>query len=63
MSEVMLSVEELGKYLDLTPQTIYVLARKGKIPGVKVGGSWRFPLVVIHEWMESQARKTMEGSK
>jgi len=39
--EVM-TVEEVAKYLGLSKPTVYKLARRGEIPAVKVGRSWRF---------------------
>jgi excisionase family DNA binding protein len=37
-----LSVREVARYLKLNEQTIYRLARNGKIPASKIGRQWRF---------------------
>jgi excisionase family DNA binding protein len=42
MATKLLTLEELAQMLRLNPQTVYRLAQKGKIEGIKVGGSWRF---------------------
>jgi excisionase family DNA binding protein len=42
MSDEILTVKEVAKYLKLAEKTAYRLAAEGKLPGFKVGGSWRF---------------------
>lgn len=37
-----LTVEEAAELLRLKPEQIRILARQGKIPGGKVGETWRF---------------------
>lgn len=36
-----LTLEEVAAYLKAGKQTVYRLAQEGKIPGSKLGGSWR----------------------
>jgi excisionase family DNA binding protein len=42
MSDEILTLKEVAKYLKLAEKTAYRLAAEGKLPGFKVGGSWRF---------------------
>ncbi|MGB9879901.1 MAG: PTS sugar transporter subunit IIA [Anaerolineae bacterium] len=42
----------LASYLHLTPQQVQRLAERGKIPGRKVAGQWRFSRAEIHHWLE-----------
>ena len=44
---------EAAEYLAVHVRTIYRLARKGNIPGRKVGGSWRFKKEFLDEWLAS----------
>lgn len=37
-----MTLPEVAKYLRLAEKTAYRLAAEGKLPGFKVGGSWRF---------------------
>ncbi len=46
------TVETLAKHLHLTPQQVTRLADRGKLPGRKVAGQWRFSRAEIHHWME-----------
>ena len=46
-----LTANEAADYLKVTVRTIYRLIRKGKIPGCKVGGSWRFRRDILDDWL------------
>lgn len=50
----MLTVPELARYLRMKPVTIYKHAAQGKIPGFKVGASWRFKKKSIDQWIAKQ---------
>ncbi|MBI3014460.1 MAG: helix-turn-helix domain-containing protein [Candidatus Tectomicrobia bacterium] len=56
-----LSVEEVAEYLGLAKDTVYRKTKAGEIPGVRIGGSWRFPQDVIDEWLRAKAAGT-EGA-
>lgn len=49
--DVILTVREVAEYLKVADSTIYRLARQGKLPGRKIGGTWRFSLRIIDEWI------------
>lgn len=42
MSDI-LNKDEVAALLDCEPATVEEKARKGELPGVKIGRSWRFP--------------------
>lgn len=46
------TVDSLAKYLHSTPQQVARLADRGKLPGRKVSGQWRFSRADIHHWLE-----------
>lgn len=52
MSEDIMTLEEVAKYLKLKPQTIYMWAQKGKIPAAKIGKEWRFRRSIIDKWFD-----------
>jgi len=54
MSDEILTVKEVAVYLKLAEKTAYRLAAQGKLPGFKVGGSWRFRKADIQAWIEQQ---------
>ncbi|HCR98064.1 MULTISPECIES: methylation-associated defense system helix-turn-helix domain-containing protein MAD1 [Oceanospirillales] len=52
MAEQILTIKEVADFLKLTEKTAYRLAAEGKLPGFKVGGSWRFKQSDIDAWIE-----------
>lgn len=58
MPDEILTLKELAEYLKLTEKTAYRLAAEGKLPGFKVGGSWRFRLEDVDDWINSQKVKS-----
>ncbi|EJL6758228.1 helix-turn-helix domain-containing protein [Vibrio cholerae] len=54
MDDQILTLKEVAAYLKLADKTAYRLASEGKLPGFKVGGSWRFKKDDLEKWIESQ---------
>ncbi|OHU89205.1 MULTISPECIES: methylation-associated defense system helix-turn-helix domain-containing protein MAD1 [Pseudoalteromonas] len=57
MSDEILTLKEVADYLKLAEKTAYRLASEGKLPGFKVGGSWRFKAEDIDRWIEEKKNK------
>lgn len=55
--ERMMTVKEVAAYLKLNPITVYRYAAQGKIPGFKVGSSWRFKKEILDEWVVNEAKR------
>jgi len=49
-----LDVARLAEYLHLTPDQVTKMAVRGKVPGRRVGGLWRFSEAEIHHWLEDR---------
>lgn len=58
-----LTLSESAKYLRLAPVTIYRLARRGGLPAVKCGRSWRFHRGQLEQWLCEQGGKPHAVSK
>lgn len=54
MTDQILTLKEVAQYLKLAEKTAYRLAAEGKLPGFKVGGSWRFRSEDIEAWINDQ---------
>ena len=54
-----LTPNELSRILKLHPFTVTRLAREGKLPGLKVGGSWRFRKDEFERWIASRTSKRL----
>lgn len=61
MTDQILTLKEVAAYLKLADKTAYKLAAEGKLPGFKVGGSWRFKRDDIERWIEE--RKITDSGK
>jgi excisionase family DNA binding protein len=53
-----MNVHDLAKYLRLSEAKVYALARKGCLPALRLGKSWRFRKDLIDEWVR---KETMGG--
>ena len=54
------TIKEVAAYLKLAEKTAYRLSSEGKLPGFKVGGSWRFRKSEIDRWIVEQEGKRGE---
>lgn len=52
MPENILTIREVADLLKMNEKTVYRLAAEAKIPGFKIGGSWRFDRATIAKWLE-----------
>lgn len=52
-----MTVKELAEYLKIAEKTAYRFVAEGKIPGFKVGSSWRFRKKEIDGWIARQTEK------
>jgi PTS system nitrogen regulatory IIA component len=48
------NIESLAAYLHLTPAQVLRMAERGRLPGRKVAGQWRFSEAEIHHWLEER---------
>jgi len=48
------NIESLAAYLHVDPAQVQRLIERGKLPGRKVGGQWRFAQAEIHHWLEER---------
>lgn len=55
-----LTIKELASYLKIADKTAYRFVSEGRIPGFKVGGSWRFRKREIDRWIKEQELKQEE---
>lgn len=55
-NDEILTLEEASRLLKLSKSTIYNLAQRKKMPGYKVGRSWRFVKAYLIKWLEQGAK-------
>lgn len=49
-----LTVEEVARHFGVNRTTIYRLAQRGTLPGLKVGNQWRFSEKMLEAWAAEQ---------
>lgn len=49
-----LDLPRLAEYLHVTPDQVKKMADRGRLPGRRVGGEWRFNEAEIHHWLEER---------
>ena len=60
MQSRLLTVEEVSEYLNLHPQTVYVMARLGELPVLKLGRAVRFDKVELDLWIKRKIDENHE---
>ena len=61
MTDDILTIRQLADLLKINEKTAYKLASAGKIPGFKVGGSWRFERQEISNWIKRKVEEQQRG--
>ena len=57
--EAYLTAKEAADYLKLAERTLVRLAHEGRIPGVKIGGQWRFRRALLDEYLDTLASESV----
>ena len=52
-----MNIDQAAEFLCLSPYTLRVLVKAGKVPGAKVGGEWRFTDESLEEFMRDEVRQ------
>ncbi len=60
--ESYMTAKEAAEYLKLAERTLVRLAHEGKIPGVKIGGQWRFRRALLDEYLDTLASESVATS-
>jgi PTS system nitrogen regulatory IIA component len=57
-----MSLEEFAKHVGMDVRDVFRLAERGKLPGHKVAGQWRFNRAQVTEWLQ-QEMPTLDESR
>jgi len=55
--DVIFDIGGAADYLHIKKWTLYRLAKKGKVPGIKVGGQWRFKKDVLDNMFYGEGQR------
>jgi excisionase family DNA binding protein len=59
--EPFLTIKDVAELLSVHPMTIYRLLKHGRLPGVRLGGIWRFSRSAIERWEHDQEKRTLKA--
>ena len=51
MQEILLTTQQVARYLKVDKFTVYRLVTQKKIPAFKVGNQWRFKKKMLDAWL------------
>lgn len=54
MSQEDFDIASLAEYLHITPAEARKMAERGRVPGKRIGGQWKFFQQEIHQWFEDR---------
>jgi PTS system nitrogen regulatory IIA component len=54
MAQEDFDIDSLAVFLHMMPAAVLKLAERGKLPGRRVGGDWRFSAAEIQHWLEDR---------
>jgi excisionase family DNA binding protein len=63
MSEEMMNTKEVAQYLGIHEKQVYALIKSKRIPSTRITGKWIFPKKLIDEWIESNAKTSLEQAR
>src|SRR5512136_170426 len=49
-----MSLDDFAKYVGMDARVVKRLADRGKLPGQKIGGEWRFNRAQVTEWLQQE---------
>ena len=63
IEDVIMTLEEVAKYLRVSERTVYDWAQKGELPAGKIGTVWRFKKTDIEQWVNNRLSSGRLGSQ
>jgi len=54
LSDEILTLDEVAKYLKVSDRTVYEWAQRGEIPAGKIGAVWRFKKAELEQWVNAR---------
>ena len=63
MQEILLTTEQVARYLKVGKFTVYRLVMQRKIPAFKVGGQWPYKKKLIDAWLLENSNMSASQTK
>jgi excisionase family DNA binding protein len=60
--EPLLLTREVAEHLRVKPMTVRKWCRRGKLPGIRVGGQWRIRMTDLERlWVQRELNRQLQG--
>jgi excisionase family DNA binding protein len=59
---LVMTVHDVARYLRLSEAKVYQMTRKGYVPAIRPGKTWRFRKDLIDEWIRRETEKSLHVS-
>jgi excisionase family DNA binding protein len=63
MPDEIMDIRSAAKYLQIKERTLYRLVGEGEIPGIKVGGQWRFSKKCLEGMFANEPKKIFHADR
>lgn len=60
MFDEIMTIRNAAKFLHLNERTLYRLVKGGEVPGIKVGGQWRFSKRCLEEIFSKKSEENIK---
>ncbi|HUW08503.1 MAG TPA: helix-turn-helix domain-containing protein [Anaerolineae bacterium] len=55
MAESLMTLQQASEFLQIDPDTLRALSRRGRVPAMKIGRQWRFDPKLLRDWVREQS--------
>jgi excisionase family DNA binding protein len=59
----LLNTKEVAEHLGINEKQVYALIKAKRIPATRITGKWMFPRKLLEDYLEADARQTLDGPR
>ncbi len=63
MTESLMTLQQASEFLQIDPDTLRALTRRGRVPAMKIGRQWRFDSELLREWVREHSLAHVKPEK
>ena len=63
MTESLMTLQQASEFLQIDPDTLRALTRRGRVPAMKIGRQWRFDPELLREWVREHSLSHVSRKK
>jgi len=63
MTEPLMTLQQASEFLQIAPDTLRALTKRGRVPAMKIGRQWRFDPCLLREWIREERKRNHKNTK